>query len=54
MFNMIVVNTNSYIYYTLYYSYYTIIKMNIFMDGERESRYIYEYLSQATFSGMQI
>ena len=54
MFNMIVDNTNSYIYYTLYYSYYTIIKMNIFMDGERESRYIYEYLSQATFSGMQI
>lgn len=36
MFNMATVNTNSYIYYTLYYSYYTIIKINIFMDGERE------------------
>ena len=54
MFNMITVNTNSYIYYTLDYSYYTIIKINVFMDGERESRYIYQYLSQATFSGMQI
>lgn len=35
MFNMATVNTNGYIYYTLYYSYYTIIKI-IFMDGERE------------------
>lgn len=54
MFNMITVNTNSYMLYTLLQPLYYNKDKYIYGWRERESRYIYQYLSQATFSGMQI